>query len=89
VVCDLKLYGDLHRYIPVLAHWKGHHITEVPVVHHPRRFGQSKFGGGRFGRSYIDFLSVLFLTTYLRRPMHLFGMPAPCLRPWAQSSCFT
>ena len=74
VVGDLKLYGDLHRYIPVLAHWKGYSIVEVPVVHHPRRFGQSKFGGGRFGRSYIDFLSVLFLTTYLRRPMHLFGM---------------
>jgi len=74
VVGDLKLYGDLHRYIPVLAHWKGYRITEVPVVHHPRRFGQSKFGGGRFGRSYIDFLSVLFLTTYLRRPLHLFGM---------------
>ena len=74
VVRDLKLYGDLHRFIPVLAHWKGYRITEVPVVHHPRRFGQSKFGGRRFGRSYIDFLSVLFLTTYLRRPMHLFGM---------------
>ncbi|MBN1137135.1 MAG: glycosyltransferase family 2 protein [Anaerolineae bacterium] len=74
VVGDLKLYGDLHRYIPVLAHWKGYRVVEVPVVHHPRRFGQSKFGGGRFGRSYIDFLSVLFLTTYLKRPMHLFGM---------------
>ena len=74
VARDLKLYGDLHRFIPVLAHWKGYRIAEVPVVHHPRRFGQSKFGGRRFGRSYIDFLSVLFLTTYLRRPMHLFGM---------------
>ena len=74
VVQDLKLYGELHRYIPVLAHWKGYHVTEVPVTHHPRRFGQSKYGARRLGRGYIDFLSVLFLTTYLRRPMHLFGM---------------
>jgi glycosyltransferase involved in cell wall biosynthesis len=74
VVQDLKLYGELHRYIPVLAHWKGYHVTEVPVTHHPRRFGQSKYGARRLGRGYRDFLSVLFLTTYLRRPMHLFGM---------------
>ncbi len=74
VAQDLKLYGELHRYVPVLAHWKGYCITEVPVTHHPRRFGQSKFGGGRFVRSYLDFLSVLFLTRYLKRPMHLFGL---------------
>jgi hypothetical protein len=74
VVQDLKLYGELHRYIPVLAHWKGYRIAEVPVTHHPRRFGSSKYGIRRLGRGYIDFLSVLFLTTYLRRPMHLFGM---------------
>jgi glycosyltransferase involved in cell wall biosynthesis len=74
VVRDLKLYGELHRYIPVLAHWKGYRVTEVPVTHHPRRFGSSKYGARRLARGYIDFLSVLFLTTYLRRPMHLFGM---------------
>ena len=74
VVRDLKLYGELHRYIPVLAHWKGYRVTEVAVTHHPRRFGSSKYGARRLARGYIDFLSVLFLTTYLRRPMHLFGM---------------
>ncbi len=74
VLEDLKLYGELHRYIPVLAHWKGYRIAEVPVTHHPRRHGRSKYGIGRLGRSYIDFLSVLFLTTYLKRPMQLFGM---------------
>lgn len=74
VVRDLKLYGELHRYIPVLAHWRGFRITEVPVSHRPRQHGRSKFGAKRFGRSYVDFLSVLFLTTYLKRPMHLFGM---------------
>jgi glycosyltransferase involved in cell wall biosynthesis len=73
VLENLKLYGELHRYIPVLAHWQGYRVAEVPVKHHPRQFGQSKFGGGRFLRSYVDFLSVLFLTTYLKRPMHLFG----------------
>jgi len=57
----------------VLAHWQGYRIAEVPVTHHPRQSGRSKYGLGRLGRSYIDFLSVLFLTTYLRRPMHLFG----------------
>jgi glycosyltransferase involved in cell wall biosynthesis len=74
VVQELRLYGELHRFIPVLAHWKGYRIAEVPVTHHPRRFGHSKFGARRFLRSYIDFLSVLFLTRYLRRPMQLFGL---------------
>ena len=74
VLQDLKLYGELHRYIPVLAHWQGYRVAEVPVTHHPRRFGRSKYGVGRLGRSYVDFLSVLFLTTYLKRPMQLFGM---------------
>jgi glycosyltransferase involved in cell wall biosynthesis len=74
VVKDLKLYGELHRYIPVLAHWRGYRVTEEQVTHHPRRFGASKYGARRLARGYIDFLSVLFLTTYLRRPMHLFGM---------------
>lgn len=73
VLQNLKLYGELHRYIPVLAHWQGYRIAEVPVTHHPRRSGRSKYGPGRLGRSYIDFLSVLFLTAYLKRPMHLFG----------------
>jgi glycosyltransferase involved in cell wall biosynthesis len=74
VVRDLKLYGELHRFIPVLAHWRGYRVTEAPVMHHPRRFGQSKYGARRLARGYIDFLSVLFLTTYLKRPMHLFGL---------------
>jgi glycosyltransferase involved in cell wall biosynthesis len=74
VVQDLKLYGELHRYIPVLAQWQGYRIAEVPVSHHPRQFGRSKYGAGRLARSYVDFLSVLFLTHYLRRPMQLFGM---------------
>jgi len=74
VVRDLKLYGELHRFIPVLAHWRGYRVAEAPVAHHPRRFGHSKYGARRLARGYIDFLSVLFLTTYLKRPMHLFGL---------------
>jgi len=74
VTRDLHLYGELHRFVPVLAHWKGYRTTEVPVTHHRRRFGKSKFGGKRFVRSYIDLISVLFLTRYLKQPMRLFGL---------------
>jgi len=73
VVRGLKLYGDLHRFIPVLASWQGFRVAEVPVVHRPRRFGQSKYGWQRMLRSFFDFLVVLFLTHYLRRPLQLFG----------------
>jgi len=74
VVKGLKLYGDLHRFIPVLAHWQGFRIAEVPVVHRPRRFGRSKYGWQRMIRGFFDFLVVLFLTRYLRRPLQLFGI---------------
>ena len=73
VVRDLKLYGDLHRFIPVLAYWKGFKVAEVPIVHRPRRFGRSKYGWQRMGPGFFDFLVVLFLTHYLRRPLQLFG----------------
>jgi len=73
VVTDLKLYGELHRFIPVLAHWRGFRVTEHRVAHHPRQYGQSKYGFERLGRSFLDFGMVLFLTYYLKRPMHLFG----------------
>jgi glycosyltransferase involved in cell wall biosynthesis len=73
VVEDLKLYGELHRFIPVLAHWQGYRVGEEQVVHRPRRYGRSKYGFERLGRGFLDFLSVLFLTYFLKRPMHLFG----------------
>jgi glycosyltransferase involved in cell wall biosynthesis len=73
VVDDLRLYGELHRFIPVLANQRGFKVTEVPVEHKPRRFGKSKFGARRLGRGYLDFIQVLFLTSYLRRPLRLFG----------------
>jgi len=73
VVGELKLYGELHRFIPVLAHWRGFRVTEHKVAHRPRQYGQSKYGFERLGRSFLDFGMVLFLTQYLKRPMHLFG----------------
>lgn len=73
VTDSVKLYGELHRFIPVLAHQQGARITELPVQHHPRRAGVSKYGTGRLLKGFLDFGMVLFLTTYLKRPLHLFG----------------
>ena len=73
VIEELDLYGEQHRFIPVLAHQRGFRVGEVAVAHQRRRFGRSKFGARRFGRGYIDFLQVLFLISYLRRPLRLFG----------------
>ncbi len=70
---DVKLYGELHRFIPVLAHQKGYRITEIKVHHRPRRFGRSKFGAKRLARGFFDFLTVILLGEYRWRPMHLFG----------------
>jgi glycosyltransferase involved in cell wall biosynthesis len=73
VVDSLNLYGELHRYIPVLASWSGFVVAEVDVEHHPRLHGESKFGVARFWRGLFDLVTVKFLTTYTGRPFHLFG----------------
>lgn len=73
VVDSIKVYGELHRYMPVLAHWQGFTVTEIPVKHHPRRYGTTKFGISRFFKGFIDLLTVVFTTRYIKRPMHLFG----------------
>jgi glycosyltransferase involved in cell wall biosynthesis len=73
VAASLELYGELHRYIPVLAAWQGFSITELPVQHHARRHGTSKFGAVRFWRGFLDLVTVKFLTQYVSRPFHLFG----------------
>ncbi|HZS79532.1 MAG TPA: glycosyltransferase family 2 protein [Ktedonobacteraceae bacterium] len=69
----LKLYGEFHRFVPVMAQWRGYRITEIKVKHHPRKYGVSKFGARRFARGLIDLLNVLFLTTFLRTPLRFFG----------------
>lgn len=74
VVEEVQLYGELHRYVPVLAHGRGFRVAEVPVVHRPRRHGRSKFGLERYLRGFFDLLTVLFLNHYTRRPLHLFGL---------------
>lgn len=73
VAANLELYGELHRYIPVLAAWQGFATTEIPVQHHARRHGTSKFGAVRFWRGFLDLVTVKFLTQYVSRPFHLFG----------------
>ncbi|HEX8918623.1 MAG TPA: glycosyltransferase family 2 protein [Chloroflexota bacterium] len=74
VLDELKLYGELHRFIPVLAYWKGYRISELAVQHRPRTFGRSKFGTSRLFKGLLDFLKVLFLTRYMQRPLQLFGV---------------
>ena len=74
VVKELHLYGDLHRYIPILCAQAGYRVGEVKVKHHPRRFGVSKYGLKRIPKGFFDLLTVLFLTRYLKRPLHVFGM---------------
>lgn len=73
VIEDVKLYGELHRFIPVLAHERGFRVTEVKVRHHKRKFGKSKFGGRRFLRGFLDLMMVVFLMQYLQTPLRLFG----------------
>lgn len=73
VVKNVDIYGELHRYIPVLASHQGFRVTELPVKHHPRRYGKTKFGISRFFKGFVDLITVLFNTRYITRPMHLFG----------------
>ncbi|MCO6474265.1 MAG: glycosyltransferase family 2 protein [Melioribacteraceae bacterium] len=73
VVKSVSVYGELHRYIPVLANWQGFTVSEIIVKHHPRRYGKTKFGISRFFKGFVDLITVVFTTRYIRRPMHLFG----------------
>lgn len=73
IVEELKLYGELHRYIPALAKGRGFRVEELKVTHHPRRHGKSKYGFSRVFKGFFDFLTVSFLTRYDHRPLHFFG----------------
>lgn len=73
VLDDLRLYGDMHRFVPLMAAWKGYRVAEVEVHHHERRLGQSKFGAGRVFTGMFGFVRVLFLTRYMQKPLQLFG----------------
>jgi len=73
VVENIEVYGELHRFVPALAHWRGFRVGEVAVKHRPRRYGQSKFGAARFVNGFLDLLSAAFLSTSALKPLHLFG----------------
>jgi len=74
VVKNVRLYGELHRFIPALASWMGVRVAEIPVTHHPRRFGKSKYGISRTIKVILDLLTVHFLLSYSTRPTHIFGL---------------
>ena len=73
VVHGLRLYGELHRFIPVLAHYRGFRIAELPVNHRPREHGRSRYGFERYLRGFLDLLTISFIGRYRHRPLHLFG----------------
>jgi dolichol-phosphate mannosyltransferase len=73
LVADLNLYGELHRFLPALAFIEGARITEIPVRHHARQYGKSKYGLGRTFRVLMDLFTIFFMKKFLTRPMHGFG----------------
>jgi hypothetical protein len=70
---EVRLYGEFHRFIPVLAAARGFRIGEVPIKHRPRRYGRSKYGVRRFVKGFLDLLTVKFLTSFSHRPQHVLG----------------
>lgn len=73
VLADVRLYGELHRFLPALAHAAGARVAEIPVRHHSRRFGKAKYGLSRTLKVLLDVLAVRFLMSYSTRPIHVFG----------------
>ena len=74
VVHHIEVYGEMHRYIPLLAKWSGfRNITEKVVQHYPRKYGKSKFGFDRYIKGFLDVMSIMFVGRFGKRPMHLFG----------------
>ena len=74
VVKSIEVYGEMHRYIPVIAKWAGFSkITEKPVTHQKRKYGKSKFGINRFVNGFLDLLTISFVSKFGKRPMHFFG----------------
>lgn len=73
VLEEISIYGELHRFIPLLAAWKGFKIAEVRVLHRPRKYGKTKYGHARILNGFLDLFTVLFLTRFVKKPSHLFG----------------
>jgi glycosyltransferase involved in cell wall biosynthesis len=74
VIEEIELYGELHRFIPALASWKGFKVGETKVEHHPRKYGKSKYGTEKYLRGIFDLLTVILLTKYTQKPLHFFGL---------------
>jgi glycosyltransferase involved in cell wall biosynthesis len=74
VLKDVRLYGEMHRFLPALAYAAGARVTEIPVQHHPRRYGQAKYGLSRTLKVFLDIIAVRFLMSYSTRPIHIFGL---------------
>jgi glycosyltransferase involved in cell wall biosynthesis len=74
IVKNIKIYGEMHRYIPALAYLSGYKVSEIPVTHHPRKFGKTKFGASRFVNGMFDLMTVLFTNKFIKRPLHFFGL---------------
>ena len=70
---EVQLYGELHRFVPVLAAGRGYRVGEIVIEHRPRKFGRSKYGVGRFVKGFLDLLTVKFLTGFGQRPQHVLG----------------
>lgn len=73
VLQDVKLYGEMHRFVPIYASWEGAKVTEMPITHYPRRFGKSKYGISRTFKVVLDLVTVKFLSTYFTKPIYVFG----------------
>eukprot|EP01034_Spumella_vulgaris_P010497 gene10497-13318_t len=73
VIKGVKLYGEMHRFIPIYASWNGARVTELPVTHHARRFGVSKYGLERIAKVFLDLMVVKFLDRYAQKPIYVFG----------------
>jgi glycosyltransferase involved in cell wall biosynthesis len=73
VIKDVRLYGEMHRFVPIYASWMGAKVTEIPVTHHARQFGQSKYGLSRTFKVVLDLILVKFLSSYATKPIHIFG----------------
>ncbi|HAO81575.1 MAG: Undecaprenol glycosyltransferase [Parcubacteria group bacterium GW2011_GWD2_43_10] len=73
VVRNIKLYGELHRFLPVLASWQGFRVTEIKVANYERRYGRSKYGLARIWRGFFDLASIVFIVRYGKKPLHVFG----------------
>ena len=73
VIKGVRLYGEMHRFIPIYASWNGARVTEIPVTHHARQFGVSKYGLERIAKVFLDLIVVKFLDRYAQKPIYVFG----------------